>query len=326
MNHIYPIFSRTGKNPRKFKAGFMNAQGQMVIPFRFEDAAEFRDEHAPVQLNGCWGVMDRQGKLLFPCEWKYPTRFVDGIAMVRVKHGSNPERRGYLKLDGTWIVEPRYILASNFSCGMAKVFNGEFHGFVNQKGEEQIPAVFRDAKSFSENLAPVLLDDKWGYIDPQGTSIIYPVFDEAMPFSEGLARVRLKDRWGFINREGEFVISPEFAMVLDMHCGRSAVSFGDESPYGFIDCEGNLVIAPRYEYVSNFQERFASVRCVRSSERVFINLDGEQAFPLSFLSADSFYMQRALVGTEKICAYIDPHGNTVWEGPWVDRLAATFYA
>ena len=298
----------------------MDAQGVVAISPVFEDAGDFHDNHSPVQLDRRWGLIDMQGEFLFPCEWEFPTPFVNGYAVIRDKQGSKPERRAYLRLDGTWIVEPKYVLATPFSCGMAQVFDGSSCGFINEDGEEAIPLVFKDARDFSEGLAPVILDEKWGFIDVFGNSAIRPQFDAAMPFNEGLARVSVNGNWGFINHAGEFVISPQFAMVWDMHSGLAVAYTEKKSPKGFIDKTGRFVIEPAYEYVSDFQESLARVTPMNQRLQSFIGLDGEQAFAREFWSADSFYMHRALVKTEKTTAYIDPKGVTVWEAPIVDRI------
>jgi WG containing repeat len=324
MKQLYPIFVRTGRSPRKFEAGFIDAHGAVVISPVFEDAGDFRDNQSPVQMGRHWGLIDMQGEFLFPCKWAFPTRFVNGYAVIRDKRGSKPERRGYLRLDGTWIVEPKYVLATAFSCGRAQVFDGNSYGFINENGDEVIPLVFKDARRFSEDVAPVKLDEKWSYIDVVGNSAIRPQFDAAMPFNEGLARVSVNGSWGFINHAGEFVIPPQFAMVWDMHSGLAVASTEKKSPKGFIDKTGKFAIEPAYEYVSNFQEGVACVTPVNQSLQSFIGPNGEQAFAREFWSADSFYMQRALVKTEKTIAYIDIKGQTVWETPIVDRTVLPF--
>lgn len=325
MNHLYPIFVRTGRSPRKFNAGFMDGQGNTVIAPEFEDATNFRAGRASVQLNQLWGSIDEQGSFLFPCTRIYPLLFVNGFAVIREKFGATEERRGYQRLDGTMIVEPKYVLASDFECGMAWVSDGHAHGFINESGEETIPLVFQDVRDFGEGLAPVKLDGKWGYIDSLGNSVIRPQFDAAMTFREGLARVNVGGQWGFIDHSGAFVIEPQFAMVYDFHLGLSVTSWEKRGPKGYIDKSGRCVIEPAYEYAKNFSEGFACVTASNQQFSHFINPDGERSFLGDFLSAESFYMQRALVETKKTVAYIDTEGQTVWEGPVVDRPVTSFY-
>jgi hypothetical protein len=324
MTHLYPIFVRTGQSPRRFKAGFVDAQGTTILPPTFDDAGDFRDGYSPVQMNQHWGLIDMQGNFLFPCNWQFPTRFINDYAVIREKLGSKPERRGFLRLDGTWLVKPKYVLASDFSCGLASVFDGNLYGFINENGEEVISLAFQDSHSFSEGVAPVKLDDKWGYIDPLGKGVLDPQFEAAMPFQEGIARVCSNGRWGFINHAGEFIIPAKFAMVWDMHDGLAVAYAEKRSPKGFIDRTGEFVIEPVFEYVGNFQEGLARVTPLDQRFTSFINTSGRLAFAGEFWSAESFYKGRALVKTEKTIAYIDTEGRVVWEAPIVDRIELPF--
>jgi hypothetical protein len=145
-----------------------------------------------------------------------------------------------------------------------------------------------------------------------------------MPFREGTARVCVGDRWGFIDHNGEFTIPPKFAMVWDMYAGLAVAYTEKRSPKGFIDKSGEFVIEPAYEHVRNFQEGLACVTPFNQRFTSFINTSGKMAFAGEFWSAESFYMERALVKTEKTISYIDTDGRVVWEAPIVDRTVLPF--
>jgi hypothetical protein len=82
-------------------------------------------------------------------------------------------------------------------------------GFINQKGEFTIPALFDRVGSFAEGLASASIsgESKSGYIDRLGKFVIEPKFDEAGEFSEGLAIARIFNEdleefeWGYIDRK-----------------------------------------------------------------------------------------------------------------------------
>jgi hypothetical protein len=325
MSQLYPIFVRIGRSPQEFRAGFADQHGKTVVTPTFEDATNFHDGHASVRLNQLWGTINEEGDFLFPCTRLYPLLFVNGFAVIREKLSEKEERRGYLRSDGTMVVEPKYVLASNFECGMAWVSDGHSHGFINERGEEVIPLVFQDVRDFREGVAPVKVDQKWGYIDPLGSCVIKPQFDAAMSFREGLARVSVDGLWGFIDHSGAFAVEPRLAMVYDFHSGLSVASWKKRGPKGYIDKSGRCVIEPAYQHAKHFTEGLACVTAPDQRFSHFINPDGGRSFQGDFWTAESFYMQRALVETEKTIAYIDTEGRTVWEGPVVDRPVTSFY-
>ena len=55
------------------------------------------------------------------------------------------------------------------------------YGYIDTKGNLQVPLRFSDAKPFSEGVAAVSIirdgAEKWGYIDKKGTFVIEPVYD-----------------------------------------------------------------------------------------------------------------------------------------------------
>ena len=51
---------------------FINAQGEVVIPFQFERIEYFSDAGlAEVRMNGKWGCINTKGEMVVPCEYSY---------------------------------------------------------------------------------------------------------------------------------------------------------------------------------------------------------------------------------------------------------------
>jgi hypothetical protein len=42
--------------------GYINANNQLLIPAKFEDAKEFKDGRAAAKLNGKWGFINKRGE------------------------------------------------------------------------------------------------------------------------------------------------------------------------------------------------------------------------------------------------------------------------
>lgn len=88
-------------------------------------------------------------------------------------------------------------------------------GFINNKGDILITAIYENANNFSEGLANVRKYNYWGYIDIKENLIIDTLFTRAEPFKNGLARVEYKGMWGYIDKSGNWVIKPEFDKLWD---------------------------------------------------------------------------------------------------------------
>ena len=102
--------------------GLMDREGRVLFEPKFEQIGRVSDNGLiPVELDGRWGYADLQGNMVIPATFKYANPFSDGLACVGV------EAAGYLRLDGcidetgAWVIEPgRFSWISDFKpCGYA---------------------------------------------------------------------------------------------------------------------------------------------------------------------------------------------------------------
>lgn len=93
--HLYPIYVRRGKSPKNYKAGFISADGKIVIEPIFEDARPFSEGLASVQLNEKWRAIDSSGDLVIPRVHTMGLDFSGGVARFE-----NGPLRGLISRDG----------------------------------------------------------------------------------------------------------------------------------------------------------------------------------------------------------------------------------
>ena len=67
--------------------GFVDAAGQVIIPFQFEDAKSFGQLLAPVSVDGLWGFISLRGELVYAPEFLEAGVFSDGYAPVLTDRG-----------------------------------------------------------------------------------------------------------------------------------------------------------------------------------------------------------------------------------------------
>jgi hypothetical protein len=132
------------------KYGYVDAQGQPVIPARFGEADNFSQGLALVLLpgvrsdlkDGKYAFINRTGEVVIPLETKHQEKNILGLFQDR--------------------------LHSYFSEGLAPMEKDRRFGFGDQTGKIVIPATFNIAGIFAEGLAPVGVGQKFGYIDKTG--------------------------------------------------------------------------------------------------------------------------------------------------------------
>ena len=80
-----------------YKYGFIDKQGNTVIPCKYDYAGSFSEGLALVVLKSKWGFIDKQGKIVVPFQYDYARSFSNGLAWV----GLNG-KWGYINTRGDW--------------------------------------------------------------------------------------------------------------------------------------------------------------------------------------------------------------------------------
>jgi serine/threonine-protein kinase len=146
---------------------------------------------------------------------------------------------GYRDETGQVVIQPQYVMARNFSEGLARVMLDEKQGYIDQKGGSGHPASVCLGWNFSEGLARVMNNSKFGYINKEGEFVNKSEFDGALDFSEGLAAVKIGSKWGYIDQTGQEVIKPQFDDAYGFSGGQAQVLIGWHKH--FIDKTGKII-------------------------------------------------------------------------------------
>src|SRR5450631_4004597 len=111
---LYPI-SKPKPNSADSLAGFIDAEGRVVVPPSFEAASYFSEgKGAVVYADGNSGFLDNLGAQVIPPLFQGLGRFHDGLCSI----GSGG-RVGYIDHGGNWFISPQFLIASSFSEGRA---------------------------------------------------------------------------------------------------------------------------------------------------------------------------------------------------------------
>ena len=91
----------------KDKWGFVDQQGEEVIPLKYDEVWFFREGFAEVKLNGQWGYLDIMGKEVIPCVYDkedLPERKdVPTLSLqIRRKYEQDPEGLEFIRPEFDW--------------------------------------------------------------------------------------------------------------------------------------------------------------------------------------------------------------------------------
>ncbi len=198
-----PEFDEQANAP---KVGFVNEQGILVIPCRYEDPDFYT--------------------------LRFGYRFSEGLAAVIKKHSTGGIAWGFIDKKGHEVVPFEFYDAQFFSEGWAAVVtawddnNNQYWQFIDKTGKIVIDKAFYWAGGFSEGLCAVQPDttELYGYIDRTGQIMIPAIYTSAYEFKDGLAAVRDKAH-GYetarINKRGDVVeryqFRPEYLSLMEIY-------------------------------------------------------------------------------------------------------------
>lgn len=247
---IFPIDQQS-------KWGIMKEDGTILVPAIFDKIYSFEGDYATVSYQNKWGMINREGDFFIPPLYDSPISFDDNEqAQVRLRH-----LVGYIKKDGSYLVEPQFwSVFPDFSEGLAAcAYRPNFNevGYINLKGEVQIPFKYLSAGPFSEGLAAVRVYtdsvykhfDKYGYIDKLENFVIAPQFTSAEPFSEGFAVVaqEYELKYGYIDRKGNYLIEPQFNEAKSFINGLAKVRI--DKKWGLLRKDGTYLAEPQFDEI-----------------------------------------------------------------------------
>lgn len=306
-----------GVKNEKHMLGFIDRQGNVIIPFEFQDGTEFSEGSAGVLKDNMCGYIDPKGKLIIPLKYDTVNNFKDGWGNVK-RNGAWT----YVNARGEEL--PQWFGGTeSFSEGLAAAApvpaeeGGTIaalqYGYIDTAGKMVIAPRYEDAEPFSEGLAAVQEKGKWGYIDKTGQMVVPPQFDAGGPFSEGLAQIQIGKKMGYIDRTGKMAIEPRFELdtqqedpdekiemtgkfVDGLACVRFAVGPESNAGWGFIDKSGRFIIPPKYENADMFSEGLAAVQVSGKNPKWgFVDPKGNLVIPAKYDSVKRFSEGLAMV-------------------------------
>ena len=331
------------------KTGYINREGELVIPHLFEDGREFSQGLAAVLVDGRWGYVNTKGEITIRPVYQEVGTFSDGLAWVRING-----KCGYINQQGVLVIEPQYKRAASFSEGFAVAeIDWRRDVLLDHTGKVIIgPDRYRMMyeptailSGFSEGLLLAYPRGKRFpvYLDRDGKiAVRVPLegrngtYTRGTAFSDGLAAVRIGKNWGYIDKRGIIVIPPQYAKAVPFRQGHACVEV-----HRVIDHVGRVtrflmnssgVRVKKIPWVTSggFSEGLVPIGSWQKEERRsvygYMNTRGEVAIQPEFDGALPFQNGLGRVKYKDRDAYVDKQGRHVWVGKAKGQTPITSYS
>ena len=260
--------------------GHIDEAGNWVIPPKFDDASNFVEDYAWIQIGGKQGFVSRTGEIRLLEDTEDPlVDYFSSVWNVMEYYGAESEidqRAGFFDPTNGVYSGLQWALVREWASDsrLIAVANDDYYdrwGYASRDtGELVIPyryGAYDRGANFCEGYAAVYTEDENYVIQecyllneageetplPDGMQFAN-IYDPCV--SEGLIAVEDENgRVGYCNTACEVVIAPQFAEAEDFSGGYAAVKFSEEE-WGIIDHAGNVLMRTSAPYDRHTQNGY----------------------------------------------------------------------
>lgn len=161
---------------------------------------------------------------------------------------------------------------------------------------------------FSDGLLAVEKDSMWGYINNKGDYIIPAVYDQAGAFHDGKAIVSINGQAQLINKEGHFILE-DYVDLLYRDEETNLLIYRKNGRSGLMSAGGKVLTAALFDSISTFSEGYAIIKA--GIKYGYINTSGKIVISLTYDHAKRFSNGLAPVKKDDAWGYIDKDNDTI---------------
>jgi WG containing repeat len=137
-----------------FPKGYLDsATLQVLIAPQFEACQPFWNGLAAVKKNGLWGIIDKTGNLVVPCQYEYMDYWA-GNYLVSMK-----DKTGMIDKKGNLLIPVEYEHCS-YSGSFATVYKSNRQGLLHYSGKVAVPAIYDEVRPVSDSVFYVVQGNK----------------------------------------------------------------------------------------------------------------------------------------------------------------------
>lgn len=289
------------------KSGLIDSLGNLVIPMKY-DALYPLNNNLLAQLNGKWGVIDKEQKEIIPMEYdSYVWESQELISFAK-----NGKIRKHYRIDKSTvqnigdydeIINPENIHL--YPLTMVKK-DGRI-GFIDSSYTEVVAPVYEMCESFYASglkLVRVFRDGKWGYINKQGIEVIPCRFEDSENFgADGYALVQFNGERFCIDTLGNRIEACNHVVQWRISSW-NIVNRG--YVYGLANSQGMIVLPIIYDHIyKNSYENF--YRISRNKLLGIANEKGEFLLPCEYEEIGQFWKDKniAVIRRDTMYGVID---------------------
>jgi hypothetical protein len=271
---------------RKGYWGFLDENGEEVIPCQYLSVRSFSHDRASVDFIDGQGVIDTEGNwTIKPFKYKGASLSLDRIhddlyVFSTTPHGYEPARYGLVNSEGKEIYVSQYALQNNGHTVWEKNNQGKY-GLVSYEGKRILETKYDTISALQEGVIYTFQKDgHYGVMNRDGHILVDldNNFQELYEMSNHFLGVKIEDKFGFVDTLGRLRIANRYDSITHFESNMAAIKLLGR--WGYINRSETLVVQPHFEKAYPFVEGLAVVR--RDGKFGMVNKKGETVVPTEY--------------------------------------------
>ncbi len=141
--------------------GYIDWYGDLVVSYKYKEAAGFRNGYAVVGNGESYGVINRRGGQALP----YTQRLLGGYGSGLLPYLNDKAKWGFINLTGNTKITSDFDDVTLFSYGYASVKKGRYWALINTTGEIILPFKYRKPIEIQSKNKVKVLENGIGYVE-----------------------------------------------------------------------------------------------------------------------------------------------------------------
>ncbi|GHU50910.1 hypothetical protein FACS1894127_6770 [Clostridia bacterium] len=213
---------------------------------QYDESNAFYGRFAVVSKNQKFGLIDKTGNEILPCQYDEVFNNKNGLIWARKE-----DVYGFFDNFGREILGGMVfseIESYNFKELLRSAKKAGEFGIISENGVEVLPFTYENMMVCDNDIVAIYENGKWGYMNVGGNQITSFQFEIPGRFSEGLAPVLMNGKYGYINRLGEIVVSCKYLHASNFYNGVAIVTEIVDGKYcnRLIDKTGIIIESKEY--------------------------------------------------------------------------------
>ncbi len=160
------------------KWGFVDAQGRLRIPNRYDGVQNFSEGLAAFSLRKKWGFLNHEDAIIIHPAYEQVGNFTNGLSIVKQKG-----RYGILNQQGQLVLPCRYQSVQKLPSGYFQLTNENLYGLATISGILHYEPKYTSQQVVG-NYMIVSRNKKYGVIDFSNTDVIPIMYDRIRPIEK----------------------------------------------------------------------------------------------------------------------------------------------